>query len=79
MQTRNLAKYGEYIALGAHIAASMIVPVIIGIYVDKRWQTEPWGIIFGALMGFGSLVSIVIRLAATSGKTQYRKKESKKE
>ncbi len=79
MPTRNLAKYGEYIALGTHIAASMIVPVIIGIYVDRRWEVSPWGVIIGALLGFGGLISIVIRLAAKSGKTEYRKKQYDKQ
>jgi F0F1-type ATP synthase assembly protein I len=79
MQTRDLAKYGEYLALGTHIAASMIVPVVIGIYVDRRWEISPWGVIVGALLGFGSLISIVLRLAVTSGKTEYRKKQHKNE
>ena len=78
MPLRNLAAYGEYIALGANIAASMIVPVVIGIYVDKHWNISPWGVIIGALLGFGGMISIVIKLAAKTGKTEYtdRKKRS---
>ncbi|MFO8030439.1 MAG: AtpZ/AtpI family protein [Cyclonatronaceae bacterium] len=75
MQIRDLAAYGEYIALGTHIAASMIIPVVIGIYVDKRWETSPWGVIIGALMGFASMISIVIKLAAKTGKNQYMEKK----
>ena len=78
MPLRNLAPYGEYIALGSHIAASMIVPVVIGIYVDKRWNLSPWGVIIGTLLGFGGMISIVIKLAAKTGKSEYmdRKKRS---
>ncbi len=78
MPLRNLATYGEYIALGTHIAASMIVPVVIGIYVDKKWNLSPWGVIIGALLGFGSMISIVIKLAAKTGKSEYkdRKKQA---
>lgn len=76
MNTRNLVKYGEYIALGSQIAASMIVPVVIGIYADSRWDLSPWGVIIGALLGFGSLISIVLRLAAKTGKTEYQKNHS---
>ncbi len=72
MPIRNLAKYGEFIALGIHIAASMIIPVVIGIYVDKRWDLSPWGVIVGALLGFGSLISIVIKLAAQTGKSEFK-------
>jgi F0F1-type ATP synthase assembly protein I len=75
MRGQNLARYGEYIALGTHIAASMIVPVIIGIYVDRYWNISPWGVIIGALLGFGGLISIVIRLAAKTGETEYPRKD----
>ncbi len=74
MPTGNLARYGEYIALGAHIAGSMIIPVVIGIYIDRAWDLSPWGVIVGALMGFAGLISIVFKVAAKSGKTQYNKK-----
>lgn len=77
MQIRELAAYGEYIALGTHIAASMIIPVVIGIYIDKRWETSPWGVIIGALLGFGSMISIVFKLAAKTGKSQYMEKKEK--
>lgn len=78
MRTGNLAKYAEYIALGAHIAATMVVPVIIGIYIDKKWEITPWGLILGMLMGFGGLISIVIKLASKTGKTEYKKKKKYK-
>ncbi len=71
MPVKNLAKYGQYIALGAHIAASMIVPVVIGIYIDNRWDITPWGVIIGALAGFSGLIGIVIKLAYRTGETEY--------
>ena len=77
MITKNLAKYGEYIALGTQIAASMIVPVVIGIYIDNKWNFSPWGVIIGALLGFGSLISIVLKLAAKTGKSEYMQKKKK--
>ncbi len=76
MRIKNLTKYAEYIALGTNIAASMIVPVVIGIYVDKRWNLSPWGVIIGALCGFGALISIVMKLAAKTGRTEYKKKKN---
>ncbi len=79
MPLRNLAKYGQFIALGIHIAASMIIPVVIGIYVDKRWDLSPWGVIVGALLGFGSLISIVIKLAVQTGKSEYKSAHPERE
>lgn len=75
MAIKNLAAYGQYIALGTHIAASMIIPVVIGIYVDNRWNFSPWGVIIGALFGFGSMISIVLKLASRAGETEYAKRK----
>lgn len=75
MRSPNLAQYGEYIALGAQIAGSMVIPVVIGIYADNYWQSSPWGVIIGALLGFGSMISIVLRVAAKAGKNQYLQKK----
>ncbi len=75
MHSNNLAKYGAYLALGAQIAASMIVPVVIGIYIDKQWNFSPWGVIIGALLGFGGMISIVIKLAHRSGDNEYMNKK----
>lgn len=76
MQTKDLAKYGEYIALGSQIAASMIIPVVLGIYLDRYWNFDPWGVIIGALLGFGGLISIVLKLASQTGKSEYQKKKN---
>lgn len=70
----NLAQYGEYIALGAHIAASMLVPVLAGIYLDSRWHYAPLGLILGMLLGFGAMISIVIKLSRKTGTTRFKKK-----
>lgn len=77
MALKELSRYGQYIALGTHIAASMIIPVIAGMYVDNRWGSSPWGVIIGALIGFGAMISIVLRLAAQTGTNQYMEKRKK--
>lgn len=77
MRFKNLSQYAQYIALGTHIAASMIIPVVIGIYVDNRWNTAPWGVVIGALLGFGALISIVLKLAMKTGETEYKKRNNR--
>lgn len=74
MRPGNLVKYAEYLALGTHIAATMVIPVLIGVYIDKNWEISPWGLILGMLLGFGGLISIVVKLASKTGKTEYKKK-----
>lgn len=48
----NFRKYNEYISLGAEIAGSMVVPLLIGSYVDDHFHTQPWGIVIGIIGGF---------------------------
>lgn len=77
MKRSALAEYGEYIALGTHIAASMLVPVIIGIYADRKLGIQPWGTVVGALAGFAGLISIVLKLVASTGKSESKHKQHK--
>ncbi|HKJ34377.1 MAG TPA: AtpZ/AtpI family protein [Balneolales bacterium] len=48
----NLKKYNDAIGLGSEIAAAMIVPVLIGYYIDQHFHISPWGILGGILFGF---------------------------
>lgn len=75
MPLKNFSKYGEFLALGIHIAATMVIPVVVGIYLDKRWNISPWGVIIGALTGFAATASIVIKLALKTGKSEYTHKK----
>ncbi|MDI6400555.1 AtpZ/AtpI family protein [Balneolaceae bacterium ANBcel3] len=77
MKGRHISEYGKYLTLGAHIAASMLVPVLIGIYLDKTFDISPLGIIAGALLGFGGLISIVLKLAAEETARKKQKKTEK--
>ena len=77
MALKELSRYGQYIALGTHIAASMMIPVLAGIYADNRWGSSPWGVIIGALVGFGAMISIVLGLAAQTGRNEYMEKRKK--
>jgi F0F1-type ATP synthase assembly protein I len=55
------------------IALEMVVPALVGHWLDKRWGTEPVLVVVGALLGMvvagWQLVGVVARLsAADSGR-----------
>jgi F0F1-type ATP synthase assembly protein I len=36
---------------GMTLAITLLVGVYAGVWVDKRWDTEPWGVLAGAVLG----------------------------
>jgi len=62
-------KYRQYIGLGAEIAASLLVPILLGYLLDRHFQTSPIFIltgVFGAMVGFGFMIVRISRKLSTS-------------
>lgn len=53
-------KYAEYLGLGAEIAASLLIPILAGYYLDEYFGTSPILIltgVFGAMIAFGLMIA----------------------
>jgi F0F1-type ATP synthase assembly protein I len=61
-----LNKYAELMGLGIEIAASMVLPVVVGIYIDHRFETTPWGVLIGAFVGMLSMALKLYKVAMLS-------------
>lgn len=61
-------KYLEYAGLGVEIAASFSVPILIGYWLDKRFQTFPWLMLSGIFVGIVLMLAIFIRIARDTRK-----------
>lgn len=56
---------GAYLGLGLQFAASILVFVYLGQWLDRRFGTEPWLLLGGLLLGGGgSFYSIYRKLMA---------------
>lgn len=66
MDFKNINKYNEYLSLGAEIAAAMIVPLLVGTYIDKHYNTKPWGSLIGVLFGFLGVFNAIYKIAIRS-------------
>lgn len=71
----NLAQYSEYLGLGIQIAAAMVVPLLLGGWLDRKFGLFPWLTVVGALFGILNLFAITLKLAITANK---KNEESKK-
>lgn len=41
----------RYAHLGLELAGAIVVLALVGLWVDYRWQTGPWGVLVGVLFG----------------------------
>lgn len=59
---------GRYSALGLEMAASVLIGVAIGYYLDKWLGTGPWLMVLWMGIGFAAGVRSLYRAALRSGK-----------
>jgi F0F1-type ATP synthase assembly protein I len=45
---------GKYAGIGLQFAASIILFLYVGQWVDRRFGTAPWGVILGVFTGAGA-------------------------
>ncbi len=51
------AYQGAFEAVG-----SVLIACAFGYWVDSRWETAPWGLLIGAVLGFAAMVLRLVRL-----------------
>ena len=57
----------RYTGLGIQIAVTMSVCVFGGSWLDKRFGTDPWLTLVGAVLGFASVIYLLLKIAGTGG------------
>lgn len=60
-------KYLEYLSLGGEIAVSFSAPILIGYFLDVRFETSPWGVLSGVAIGMILMIGMFIRLIKNVG------------
>lgn len=46
-----LREYSPYLTLGIQLAAAVVVFSLVGAWLDSRWDTSPWLLLSGLLLG----------------------------
>jgi ATP synthase protein I len=52
----------RYSAVGIEMAVAITVPMLVGVWADKRWGTAPWLLLAGLVIGFGAAAQAVWRV-----------------
>jgi len=73
LQDPDFKKYAEYLGLGAEIAVALCVPIFLGYWLDLRWDTSPWLLLAGILLGIGILIGIFARVIKNVSNLNKRK------
>ena len=58
----DINKYVDVMGLGIEMAATMVLPILLGLYLDNKFGFEPWGILFGVFFGLVALISRLYKL-----------------
>lgn len=75
---QNNNQIGDYLTLGIQIALNMVAPVLIGIYADKYFDSSPWGLIIGAILGFGAVSASLVKITLQANRENEQRKKKKK-
>ena len=52
----------KYLGLGVELGIVMTLPVYLGHLADARWDSAPYGLSFGLIIGVGGLIKSVSRV-----------------
>ena len=58
----------RYMGIGMECALAVIVMAGVGLWIDHRYETQPWGILIGALLGIAGGMYLLIKTALRLGK-----------
>lgn len=58
-----ISKYAEYLSLGLEIAVGITAPILIGYWLDTYFNTSPWLLLAGCIVGMVNIFIILFRLS----------------
>lgn len=58
-----VSKYAEYLSLGAEIAVGLAAPILICYWLDTYFDTSPWILLGGCVIGIVNIFLIIFQLA----------------
>ncbi len=72
-------QWTRQVGIGVEYAAAVGAFIAVGWWVDSRWDTRPWGILIGAVLGLvGATYNLVRTSLAAFEDVRRRESESRK-
>lgn len=60
------------------VSLEMVLPAVLGDWLDKRWGTAPWLVVVGAMLGFATGMRHLLQMVKGSSQTDRPVKGSSK-
>ena len=61
MKDSNVRSIAYAFELGLEIVISLVLPILLGIYLDKKFDISPWGIIICTLFAIACAFGVLFR------------------
>jgi ATP synthase protein I len=62
------SNFGKFATLGLEIGAGAFLGAWLGIWIDRKCHSAPWGLVIGMLLGIGSGMYLLIKEAIKANK-----------
>ena len=56
------------------VSLEMVLPILLGLWLDRRWNSSPWIVIIGAVLGFSIALLHLMQMTKPNHKTNRDKK-----
>jgi F0F1-type ATP synthase assembly protein I len=63
-------KYIKYLSLGAELAIALSAPILLGYWLDLRWDTSPAMLLAGILLGLVFMIRIFMKVIRNMNEKQ---------
>ena len=71
--------WARYTGVGFEFAAALAVFALLGYWIDRKYQTGPWGLIIGAALGLIGGTYNLIRQSLAAFKELDRERQQKRD
>lgn len=61
MAKQDDANWGKMAALGLEVAVGVGLGAVVGTWIDRKYHSDPWGLLIGSAIGFASGMYPLIR------------------
>jgi ATP synthase protein I len=68
MSKQDDSNLGKLATLGLEIGVGAGLGAVAGIWVDRKWNSGPWGVVIGTLLGIASGMYLLIKEAIKTNK-----------
>ena len=60
-----MASAMRWVSTATTVSLEMAIPAVVGVFLDKRFDTLPWLTVIGALLGLGTGMTHLLKIAGS--------------